>query len=116
MLREAERIHEDEIDRIHGKLISNIPTVILGDVNSLSVFEASIYLKAKGFTDSFASVCEDADRHRTWEWQTQCGKVSASIDYIFHDAPFETQSSRIIKNESSDRSFLVSDLRFVWKA
>jgi endonuclease/exonuclease/phosphatase family metal-dependent hydrolase len=115
LLRKAERIHKAEIERIHRRLIPGIPTIILGDFNSFSVFKAPTYLRDNGFTDSFASVHEEADRHRTWEWQTRYGKVSARIDYIFHDASFKTLGSRIIRNGSSDHSLLVSELRFVEK-
>ena len=125
-VKDAETIHAAEIAWIHaacgatrsvadatdGKsgLDPGVPTVILGDFNSMSSFAAPTFLRANGYTDSFAAVTADADDHPSWEWPTRYGRLRARIDYIFHDAAFETRASRIIANESSDHFLVVSEL------
>lgn len=108
----AEKVHGVEIEAIHGSLAQDVPTVVLGDFNSLALFKAPLFLQRNGFADSFASANDDANNHATWEWQTRYGKISGRLDYIFHDASFRTRTSRIIRNNSSDHFLLVSELQF----
>jgi endonuclease/exonuclease/phosphatase (EEP) superfamily protein YafD len=109
-VRTAEAAHAAEIRRIHAALDPGMPTVILGDFNSMSPFAAPRFLREHGFTDSFAVVVEDPDAHATWNWPTRFAHLRARIDYIFHSSAFETRESRVIANDSSDHSLLVSEL------
>ena len=110
VIRSAEAAHGAEIRQIHAALDAGTPTVILGDFNSMSRFAAPQFLQQHGFTDSFASVIENADAHATWNGPTRFAHLKARIDYIFHSSAFETRDSRVITNDSSDHYLLVSEL------
>ncbi|MBN1916269.1 MAG: endonuclease/exonuclease/phosphatase family protein [Verrucomicrobia bacterium] len=115
-LRSAEDIHTAEIAWIHGAADGKsgcdpkMPTVILGDFNSMSWFAAPTFLRAHGYTDSFAATVDEADTHPSWNWPTRYGQLRARIDYIFHDGAFATRASGIITNDSSDHFLVVSEL------
>ncbi len=106
----TEEIHRREIAHIYSNLERDVPTVIAGDMNSVSFGSAPLFLAARGFTDSFASVTKDADRRVTWRWTYQGRKYRFRIDYVFHSADFVTLRSRIVPCESSDHHMVVSAL------
>ncbi len=108
---ETEDAHRQEIELIHEQMLDRIRTVVLGDFNSLSSFAAPKFLREHGFTDSFAAVHDDADKHPTWEWPLGSEKLSFRLDYIFHDESFECVSSRVIRKEASDHHLVLSQLR-----
>jgi len=102
-----------EIRRILDNRLPDIPTIILGDFNSLDFFDAPGCLRDSGFIDSAAQVMKDDEKRPTWQWQTRSGEISARIDYIFHDRTFRTIDSRVIDKTSSDHHLLVSQLRLL---
>jgi len=109
----AEETHRAEIERIYASLEPGIPTIIVGDFNSLSFFKAPAFLRDKGLTDSFAAVHTEADAQPTWRWPARGGTIHARIDYVFHDAALRTLESRVIPCSSSDHFLLVCRLAFV---
>jgi endonuclease/exonuclease/phosphatase family metal-dependent hydrolase len=109
----TEDTHLAEIEWICQNLEPGIPTVVLGDFNSLSFFKAPAFLRDIGFVDSFASVHTEAHAHPTWHRPTSSGTIYARIDYIFHDTSFRTLESRVASSSSSDHFLLVSRLAFV---
>ena len=112
-LAEADKIHAEEIAWIQEHLTPHLPTVIAGDFNSLSSGTAPAYLRARDWTDSFASVTESADSHATWRWSTRLLDLSGRIDYIFHTHDFVTLESRAADTTTSDHSLVVS--RLAWR-
>ncbi|TWU39390.1 endonuclease/exonuclease/phosphatase family protein [Novipirellula artificiosorum] len=107
----TEQIHSSEVTAIIQSLDIKKPTIVIGDFNSLSSFNAPNRLVELGFIDSFASVITDADTHPTWHWPTRPLPLALRIDYIFHTPHFETIKSEIIKRDGSDHSLVVSELR-----
>ena len=108
----VEDIHAREIEAILAALDASLPTLIAGDLNSLSGFNAPTRLEEHGFTDSFAALHANADHHPTWRWPVGRTDVRLRIDYIFHDPGFETRASRTLCDTGSDHCLLVSELRF----
>ena len=107
-----EKIHADEIELVHEKLKSDMPTIIAGDFNSLSSFRAPRYLIEKGFVDSFAEVTENPDSKESWHWPLRNGEVRLRIDYIFHNDRFETVDSAIHPSSASDHYLVCTGLKF----
>jgi endonuclease/exonuclease/phosphatase family metal-dependent hydrolase len=107
-----EKVHGDEIRAIVENLKEEVPTVLAGDLNSISSFDAPQFLAKQGFVDSFASVTERPDDHRSWHWPIGQAEFSARIDYLFHTADFRTRESRILDGESSDHLLVVSRLEW----
>jgi endonuclease/exonuclease/phosphatase family metal-dependent hydrolase len=110
VFEETEQIHAAEIGWIFEHLGPELPTVIAGDFNSLSIGAAPKYLRDKGFVDSFAAVNNSPDSQPTWRWPTRWLELSGRIDYIFHSPHFKTIDSRIDKETTSDHSLVVSRL------
>lgn len=106
----TEQTHSKEIERIHGELKGDLPTIITGDFNSMPGFAAPAFLEKNGFTDSLAAANEDADLQATWHWPTKRGEWRLRIDYLYHDARFTTGASRVVEAEASDHFLLVSEL------
>jgi endonuclease/exonuclease/phosphatase family metal-dependent hydrolase len=107
-----EDTHGREIRAIHEALAADVPTILAGDLNSLSTFAAPKFLADKGFTDSFASVNENADQQPTWRWPVGRGELSLRLDYLFHTRHFRTLESRIVQSNASDHHLVVSRLEW----
>ena len=105
-----EQTHEKEISYLFERIDKDLPTLILGDFNSVSTFHAPTFLKERGLADSFAQVHEEPDAHFTWHWPLKYGQWSLRIDYIFHSPHFATRESRILRSEASDHYLLTSTL------
>lgn len=109
-LGNLDRTHAAEADRILDSLDDDLPTIVAGDFNSLSTQSAAALLKKRGFTDSFASVNENPERHPTWHWRVRGVELSLRIDFIFHKDGFTTRESKIFPGEASDHFLLKSVL------
>jgi endonuclease/exonuclease/phosphatase (EEP) superfamily protein YafD len=107
----TERKHAAEIAAIIEIIDCSKPTIVVGDFNSTSEFNAPRRLKELGFVDAYASVHDDADEHATWHWPTRLVTISLRIDYIFHTPHFVTSEARIIRRKGSDHSLVVAELR-----
>jgi len=112
-LMATEEKHRQEIEAVLAAVDQNVPTIIVGDFNSLASFEAPRRLIAAGFIDSFAAMHADADTQPTWRWPTRPLPLALRIDYIFHSQHFRTVSSEIIQQGGSDHFPVVSELEFV---
>jgi endonuclease/exonuclease/phosphatase (EEP) superfamily protein YafD len=110
--QKTEAVHAREIGYVHDNLSANLPTLIVGDFNSMSTFAAPTFLCQNGFIDSFASVTEYPDNHPTWRWPTKHLELAARIDYIFHTGHLETIESTILDGGASDHRLVVSRLRW----
>ncbi|MHC4399850.1 MAG: endonuclease/exonuclease/phosphatase family protein [Planctomycetota bacterium] len=108
--RRAQKVHAREIAHVCEKLDPDLPTVILGDLNSLSEMAAPGYLVEQGFVDSFASVTDKPEAHPTWKYPLRLAALAGRIDYIFHTAEFETLQSRILESTASDHWLVLSSL------
>lgn len=111
---DMEDVHKREIEDIYQAIEADVPTILAGDLNSLSSLAAPAFLREKGFVDSFASVVQDPDSHRTWHWPLGKLEAAGRIDYIFHRRHFRTLASRNIDSEASDHLLVVS--RLAWQA
>ncbi|MCA9055848.1 MAG: endonuclease/exonuclease/phosphatase family protein [Planctomycetaceae bacterium] len=109
----AERIHLREIKHLLTHIDPDSPSLILGDFNSLSSFQAPSFLRDRGYLDSFAGTVNGPDAHPTWHWSTRLGDVSFRIDYIFHSPDWRTTDSQVIRTSGSDHFLLVSSLELV---
>lgn len=61
----AERIHLREIKHLLTHIDPDSPSLILGDFNSLSSFQAPSFLRDRGYLDSFAGTVNGPDAHPT---------------------------------------------------
>jgi endonuclease/exonuclease/phosphatase family metal-dependent hydrolase len=109
-LGKAEETHRKEIGRGFENLRQDVPTLIVGDFNSLSTFKAPTFLREQGFTDSCASIHENPESQITWCWPLEHGEVKLRIDYIFHSGDLTTTTCRTIQSDGSDHYLLVSRL------
>ena len=109
---EMEKVHADEIARIHQQLSPALPTIVAGDFNSLSSGAAPAFLGKQGFIDSFAIVTKAADTKATWRWPTRWLDLAGRIDYIFHSPHLRTVSSHIVDRTTSDHSMVIATLEF----
>jgi hypothetical protein len=106
----TESKHAKEIAEILTTVDVDLPTIVSGDFNSLSTFQAPTALVKAGFIDSFACIHADADSHHTWHWPTRPLPMKFRIDYIFHSKHFRTVDSSVIRRNGSDHFLLVSGL------
>ncbi len=106
-----EAVHEKEIEQFAGAVDADAPAIVAGDLNSTSMHVAATFLRARGFTDTFAEAVDDADTHRTWRWPVRGRELGLRIDFVFRSAHFRTTGSRIIKAGSSDHHLVTSVLR-----
>lgn len=109
-LSSTEEQHAKEIEFIVKAIDTSQPTIIVGDFNSLSEFNAPKRLRQLGLVDSFASVNADADTHPTWHWPTKPLPLALRIDYVFCTRHFRTVESKIIPRGGSDHYLVVSEL------
>ena len=105
-----EQTHKKEIAYVFERIEQDVPTLVLGDFNSLSTFQAPTFLKERGLVDSFAQVHEEPDSHFTWHWPLKYGQWSLRIDYIFHSPHFATRKSSVLRSKGSDHYLLTSTL------
>lgn len=107
----AEQTHAKEIAHIFERLQPDLPTIIAGDLNSLSAFQAPSFLRKKGLVDSFAQVHDHPDSQPTWHWRLRNREWSFRLDYVFHSKHLETTESAVIRSRASDHYLLTSVLR-----
>lgn len=116
MLRElaaTEAVRARETRFIHSRLPAGVPTVLLGDFNTISALQVPTFLGGKGFVDSFASVTPKADTRPSWRWVREGRRWGLRIDYIWHDSRFKTVRSRIVADGPSDHYPVVSELELL---
>ncbi len=109
-LSEAEQTREKEIRQIHQALTKDMPTIVVGDFNSSSLLATPRFMVDNGFTDSFAEVTKNPDRHPTWHWNLNGLNLTFRLDYIFHDKGFSTLQSRVVSTDASDHNLVISRL------
>ena len=115
-LSTTEETHAAEIASIVEAIDSQRRTIIVGDFNSMSIFNAPKKLVELGFVDAYASIHEEADNHATWHWPTRALPLALRIDYIFHTRHFVATEATVIRREGSDHSLLVAELKFAERA
>lgn len=113
VLQRVEETHRKEIAAILDALEKDVPTIVAGDFNSLSLFVAPSQLKARGMIDSFATVEKDPDNQPSWHWPVGRGEIALRIDYIFHSPHFKTVESQILPSTASDHNPVISRLEWV---
>ena len=111
-LSTTEDTHSTEIAAVVNAVDLQRPTIILGDFNSLSTFNAPQRLAQLGLVDAYASVHKDADTHPTWHWPTRPLPLALRIDYIFHTHHFVATEAAVIRREGSDHSLVFAELTF----
>ncbi len=109
-IEEAEKTHRKEIGRVFENLHRDVPTLIVGDFNSLSTFKAPSFLREQGFVDSCAAMHENPESKITWRWPLKHGEIRLRVDYVFHSSSFTTTTCRTIESDGSDHYLLLSQL------
>jgi len=105
-------IHRAEMKQINEALKPGMPTVLAGDFNNAS-HAALNQLRKQGFSDSFAQVTPHPDQNPTLHFKLLGVPAGRRIDYILHDASFETLESQVLPGHPSDHNAVVSKLS--WK-
>ncbi len=105
-----EEIHAGEVTEIGKRLDLERPTIVAGDLNSLSTFTAPAHLRQLGLIDSLASIDTLADARVTWNWPTRPVPLRMRIDYIFHSPHFRTIRCKVVDVTGSDHHLVVSEL------
>jgi endonuclease/exonuclease/phosphatase family metal-dependent hydrolase len=101
-----------EIEAITGKVEKTTPTVIAGDLNSFASMGAYKTLtRLKGFTDAHLSIEPKANSITTWKGRLRDEVVHRRLDYVFHNAFFETKTFEVVANQLSDHCLLNCTLR-----
>ncbi|MFP4053419.1 MAG: endonuclease/exonuclease/phosphatase family protein [Phycisphaerae bacterium] len=110
LLQRTEDRRLREIKFIHGKLPTDRPTLIVGDMNTISTLPAGRYLTDRGYVDSYATASLLPDLGSTIRFRVGGVNVGLRIDYVLHTRDFRTLRSRILPSDGSDHSLVVSDL------
>ena len=87
-----------------------IPTLILGDFNSLPGSAVAQYMTKKGYLESYQTVTPANQRKATWQWRVRGIPLRYQLDYIYHCAGFKTLAARIFPNGGSDHNLLIAAL------
>ena len=111
-LAATEGTHKSEIASIEKSIDAKLPTIVVGDFNSLSSFCAPRRLLELGFVDAYASVHAQPDAQPTWHWPTRPAPLALRIDYIFHTPHFTATEADIIRRDVSDHSRVVAQLKW----
>ncbi len=109
----TEVIRLREIGGFFPRLAPKLPTIIGGDLNSISTGRAPQFLAQKGFVDSFASVTANPDAQVSWRWRYNNVDFQYRIDYVHHDKHFKTLTSKISPSKGSDHYIVASKLQWV---
>lgn len=109
-LSQTEKTHAAEVAVVSRAIDPTLPTIIVGDFNSISIFNAPQTLAKIGLIDAFAAVHPDADSHATWHWPTRPVPLALRVDYIFHTKHFAAKDATIIHRDGSDHSLVVAEL------
>lgn len=109
-LSRSEEKRSIEIDTIVKNMDVKLPTIVLGDFNSISTFDAPKRLHDLGMIDAFAAINENADTFPTWRWPTRPIPLALRIDYIFHSSHFTTTKSAAVWREGSDHALVYASL------
>ncbi|MES2982143.1 MAG: endonuclease/exonuclease/phosphatase family protein [Verrucomicrobiota bacterium] len=105
-------VHREEVRQIVSRLRPGIPTILAGDFNSVSGVPIR-RLQELGYTDSFAMVNKHPEQTPTLHFKLFGFRTGRRIDYIFHDASFQTLQSQVLHGAPSDHDSVVSVLE--WK-
>ncbi len=109
-MMKTENVHRLEVDSILSTVDDNLPTLIVGDFNSMPAHVAPQTMLTQGFQDSFTLTHENPEQFPTWNWVVGEINLTARIDYIFHDSRWSTNASWINDNPHSDHVLLISKL------
>ncbi len=105
-------VHRREVEQIVHALRPGMPTILGGDFNSVSGAPIR-QLQELGYTDSYAKVNKHPDQTPTLHFKLFGTKSGRRIDYILHDASFQTIQSQVFPGAPSDHDSVLSVLG--WK-
>ncbi|OGV40896.1 MAG: hypothetical protein A2X48_23210 [Lentisphaerae bacterium GWF2_49_21] len=113
LLAEADETHLKEIKNILDIIDKKLPTIVLGDFNSMSFFKTCNYMKENGYIDCVAGLSENPDMMHTWSWKLKNGyELPARIDFIFCNDAFVPKNMKIDKETGSDHFLMTVELEF----
>ena len=110
-----ERVRAQEMQRILDEHSAEIPALMLGDFNTLSILGVISTTHDAGFLDTAPQVIDSPDtKHPTWHWRLPSDTVRYRIDYILHSHHWQTTAHEVLYEGSSDHFPVLAALR--WKA
>lgn len=110
-----ERVRAQEIQRILAERAPELPALMLGDFNTLSILGVISTAHDAGFLDTAPQVLQNPDtEHPTWHWRLPSDTVRYRIDYILHSHHWQTTAHQVFYEGSSDHFPVVAALR--WNA
>jgi endonuclease/exonuclease/phosphatase family metal-dependent hydrolase len=110
----GEEVRKKQYSSIQKYLTDDLPTIVLGDFNSMSSQSVPTLLKEAGFVDSYAAVTKDPDKSFTWQWNYRDMNLQFRIDFIFHPKDLRTVKSDVLNEVAvSDHFPVVSVLEWI---
>jgi endonuclease/exonuclease/phosphatase (EEP) superfamily protein YafD len=110
-MQAVDDIHRAELQAILAGIDQSLPTLIVGDFNSLASADGMSPLVDARMKDAVEETTDSPETHTTWEWPTPWGKGAMRIDHLWHNAAWEAESTQIIPAKGSDHRLLVGRFR-----
>jgi endonuclease/exonuclease/phosphatase family metal-dependent hydrolase len=88
-----------EIEFLHQKLDSTLPTIVLGDFNENDTGDALRYLSEQGLANCLGQFDR---RTNTWRWQTSVLSLTGRYDHILYSPQLKCFSAKVVAEGSSD--------------
>jgi endonuclease/exonuclease/phosphatase family metal-dependent hydrolase len=114
-LKATEKTHAGEVAALVKHLKKDVPTLVIGDFNSVTAFQTPKIMAAHGFVDSFAETRDNPEAFPTWRGPMKNGEVEFRIDYLFHSPDFRAVETGMVKSNASDHSLIHARLQWVEK-
>jgi endonuclease/exonuclease/phosphatase family metal-dependent hydrolase len=96
---QTQNVRQNEIQYLHQKLPTGVPTIVLGDFNESDSGDAMGYLGEQGLTDCLGQFDR---RSNTWRWETSVVSLEGRYDHILYSSQLKCYDAKVLKEGSSD--------------